>query len=417
LSTVRGVGFSNGTENLGLGKVAATREQDVPAVPDVEELEGEEHHKEHDGHGAQRSEHQQPRLVSETGGHESDDDAEDRNEQEGLQTGGVKHQVQGGVSVERQPHHENDSQHGQEHHGDGRRVATAEHVEGHLQGISKEQDGGTHNEPFPTKRGDPEGHTGQHGVRKRVRSLSGDVTVGGHEGGRVGRRHAADASGACVADGAHPEHEAQRDEQHHKGVVVGQGPSRVGDVSRHEGDEPSGEHRCALTELVVGHGSDREHRESAIDGGKSQHAEPNGVSRVGEEGFQEHGPDGHRPRKQGRSRVDTAERVGAVCVNQQVGVVGENVVDNTLHVPRVGTPGHVPVAGAKGVHRGHGVPLNADGETDEEGSSDHHSRTVRAEEHACVRWLMLAAVGPATVALVITDVVNGNADEEGEAEP
>ena len=100
-----------------------------------------------------------------------------------------------------------------------------------------------------------------------------------------------------------------------------------------------------------------------------------------------------------------------------MGIVRQNVVDDTLHVPRVRTTGHVPVAGSKSVHRRHGIPLNANGEADQEGQGHHHSSTMSTEEETSLRGFMLTKVGPTAVLFVVSEVVNSSAQEERETEP
>ena len=87
LRTVGCVRFCNRSENLGLREVAATGKQHVPSVREFEGLEHVEDGKEHRGKSPEGAEHQQPRLVPESSGHEGDGQGEAEDEQERLQTG------------------------------------------------------------------------------------------------------------------------------------------------------------------------------------------------------------------------------------------------------------------------------------------------------------------------------------------
>ena len=199
--------------------------------------------------------------------------------------------------------------------------------------------------------------------------------------------------------------------------MVGQTPSRVRDVSRHEGDQPSGENACSFAEVILGHAGNREDGQGAVNSRETEHAPPNSLVRGGDEGLQNHGTYGHGPREQRRSRVDAADGVEPVSVNDEVSVVGENVVNNPLHVPGVGAASHVPVLCTKTVHRRHGVPLNSNGETDKERHDDHEASAVGTHEEPGLRWLVLASVGPPTVIFVVADGIDTDADEERDGEP
>ena len=119
LRSVWSVGFCNRAENLRLREVATSREQDVPCVGNVKRLQDVEQGKEHRSNTCEGSQDEQPRLVAETGGDEGDGDREPEDEQEGLETGWVEHQVELRMRVERQRHQEDGGQHHQEHHAEG----------------------------------------------------------------------------------------------------------------------------------------------------------------------------------------------------------------------------------------------------------------------------------------------------------
>ena len=350
LGSVWSVGFCNGTEDLGFGKVAATGEQDVPRIGEVQRLQHVKQHEEHRCNTTKRSKDQQPRLVSESSGDEGDGDREPKDEQEGLEPGAVQHEVELWVGVERQCHQERCGQHHEEHHAKRSGIAASEHVQSDLQGVGQEEDGRTDDEPFPAKGDDAEGHTCQGSVGHGSLAMSGDVLEGTNKGQRVRRGRLGNSRRTSVLHRTEPVHEPDREEQHHKRVVVSQCPCGVRDVSGHEGDEPCSEHASALAEVILGHGGDGEHGQCAIHRRQGEHAPPNGILGGVEEGFECHGTDGHGPREEWRTWVDSTEGVEAVSVNHKVSIVGNDVVDNALHVPRVGTTGHVPVAGAKGVH-------------------------------------------------------------------
>ena len=100
-----------------------------------------------------------------------------------------------------------------------------------------------------------------------------------------------------------------------------------------------------------------------------------------------------------------------------MGVVGEDVVHDPLHVPGVRTARHVPVARSKGVHGGHGVPLNSNGQTNEESQTNHHAGAMGPEEEAGLRGLVFTAVGPAAVAFVVANGIDADGAEERDGEP
>ena len=295
LCSVGSVGFSNGSKDFGLGEVATSRQQDIPGVGQFQALEDVKNHEEDDGKSAECPQHQQPRFVSESCGNKGDGQREPKDEQEGLQSRTVKDQVQLRVSVKRQRHQERGQQHGQEQSAERRGVATAEHVQGHLKGVGKEQDRGTHNEPFPTEGDDTEGNTGEHSVGHGSLTVLSNVTVGTKERHRVRRRRFGDAHGTCILHGPKPIHEPDRDEQHHEGVVVCKCPCGMGHVSGHEGNQPRSEDACALAKVVLCHAGNGEDGQCTVNGGKAEHAPPNGVLGVFEEGFEHHGADGHGP--------------------------------------------------------------------------------------------------------------------------
>ena len=185
----------------------------------------------------------------------------------------------------------------------------------------------------------------------------------------------------------------------------------------HESDEPCSQNTCSFSKVVLGHAGNGEHGERTVDGRERKHAPPNGVFGRVQEGFECHRTDGHGPREQRRSRVDATDGIKPVSVHHQVSVVGQDVVDNSLHVPRVGPTRHVPVCGSKSVHGGSGVPLDADCKSNKERKGDHHARTVRPQEEPHLRWFVLPSVGPASVALVVSDGIHTHAQEERDGEP
>ena len=103
------------------------------------------------------------------------------------------------------------------------------------------------------------------------------------------------SSRASVLHRTQPIQEADRDEEHHKGVVVSERPRGVGDVSGHEGDEPCCDDACTLSKVIFGDDGDGEHGQCTVDSGQSEHAPPNSIFRRVEEGLQEHRTDGHGP--------------------------------------------------------------------------------------------------------------------------
>ena len=68
LCTVGCVCFCDRAENLRLGEVAATREQNIPSIGQVEGLEHIQQDEEHRGKSTEGAEDQQPRLVAESSG-------------------------------------------------------------------------------------------------------------------------------------------------------------------------------------------------------------------------------------------------------------------------------------------------------------------------------------------------------------
>ncbi len=116
MGSVWSVSFCNRTKNLGLGKVSTAGEQDVPRTGIFQCFEHVKDGKEHGRSTGECPKNEQPRLVTETGRHKGDGQRESKDEQEGLQSGRVKHQVELRVSVKRQNHQQNGGQHHEEHH-------------------------------------------------------------------------------------------------------------------------------------------------------------------------------------------------------------------------------------------------------------------------------------------------------------
>ena len=169
--------------------------------------------------------------------------------------------------------------------------------------------------------------------------------------------------------------------------------------------------------MILGHGGDGEDGQCTVNGWQAEHAPPHGILRVVEERLEGHGSNGHGPREERRTGVDTTDGVEAICIDHEVSVVGENVIHDPLHVPWVRATGHVPVPRAEGVHGRHGVPLDTDGKPDKEGQADHHACSVSTEEQTSLRGLVLAEVGPTAVALVVAHGVDPHANEERDGEP
>ena len=159
------------------------------------------------------------------------------------------------------------------------------------------------------------------------------ISVSGHERSGVRRGGPADSSGPCIAHRSQPKHEPERNEEHHKGVVISQTPCGVRDVSGHEGDEPSGEHGSSLSKLVACHGSDGENRQGPVNRRQAKDAVPHGIGT--QERLQQHGANGDGPGEERRTRVDATNGIEPVSIVHQMGIVRENVVHNPLHVPRV----------------------------------------------------------------------------------
>ncbi len=224
LGTVWSVGFSNGAKDLGFGKVAATGEQHVPSIRKVERFQHVKQHEEHGSNTTKGPKNQQPRLVAEAGGDEGDGDREPKDEQEGLETGAVEHEVELWVRIERQCHQERRGQHHEEHHAERRGITASEHVQSNLQGVSQEEDGRTDDEPFPAESDDTEGHTGQGSVGHGGLAMGSDVLEGLNKGHRVRRGRLRNSRRTGILHRSQPIHETDREEQHHERIVVSQCP-------------------------------------------------------------------------------------------------------------------------------------------------------------------------------------------------
>ena len=374
--TVRRVGFCNRTENLGLGEVACTGEQDVERVGLLEELkQPNDGHKGHSSAG-EGTQNEQPGLVAESGRHIGDGHGESEHEQQGLQARAAEDQVHARVGIERHGQEQRRAQHGQHQHVERGAVLVAEHVGRDDVDVAHEEDRRRDHETLPTEGDHAEGDTGQGRVDHGEAAVGGHVSKGAEHGGRAGVGGPREAFVTARGHGSKEPHEAERHEEHHEGVVVRVGPRRAGNVTGHHGDEPCGDDRSGLADMVACDGRDREDRQRAKDGGNGDHRPPDGVLRGGEEGLQHHGEQGDGPHKQRRTRVDAAQRIEPVCVKDEVRVLHHDVVDDALHVPRVRTAGEVPIAGPVAVHGGDDVPLGADREGHEEGRGDHDLRPV-----------------------------------------
>ena len=90
------------------------------------------------------------------------------------------------MCVERQGHEERGGQHHEDYHAERGGVATAEHVQGHLQGVGKEQNRRANHKPFPTESDDPKGHTCKDGVGHSGLPLCSHIVEGSNERERVG---------------------------------------------------------------------------------------------------------------------------------------------------------------------------------------------------------------------------------------
>ena len=198
LSTVGCVGFCDGTENLGLGEVSASRKQNIPSVGIIQGLEHVEDGKEHGSKCAEGPKDQQPGLVSESSGHKGDGQGKTEDKHERLETGWVEHEVKLWVSVEGKNHQERDGQHNEEHHAQRGGITTSEHVQSHLQSISQEKNRGADNKPFPTQSDDSEGNTGENGVGHGRLTVLSDIAESTNKGHRVSRDGLGDASGTSV---------------------------------------------------------------------------------------------------------------------------------------------------------------------------------------------------------------------------
>ena len=188
-------------------------------------------------------------------------------------------------------------------------------------------------------------------------------------------------------------------------------------MTGHHGDEPCSDDGSGLADVVTGDGGHREHGQGTKDGGDGHHRPPHGVLGGREEGFEEHRQQSDRPDEQGWTRVDATERVEAICVKDKVRVLHHDVVHNALHVPWVRTAGQVPIAGAVPVHGGNDVPLAADDEGHQESRRDHDLRPVCGPEGTGPTWRVIGTVGPTAPRFVGGDGVDGEPDEERDAEP
>ena len=154
---------------------------------------------------------------------------------------------------------------------------------------------------------------------------------------------------------------------------------RVRNVGWHEGDEPSCHNTRFLVDVLTSNRSDRENGECTIDRWKSQHCPPYSIV-TSNEWLQERCQHCNRPCKQWRTWVDAPDWIGSIRIEDKMCIVGENVINDALHVPRVRTTGHVPSVGPEGVHRWDDVPLDANNESEEERHTDHDAGPVCVPE-------------------------------------
>ena len=114
VSTVWCICFSDSAENLGLGEVSTSCEQNVPRIAEVCKLQNIKRSEEDGRSDCKCSKNEQPRLVTESSCNEHDDNGEQEDEKERLKAGSVQHQVQLWVRIERQRNQEIGQQHCQE---------------------------------------------------------------------------------------------------------------------------------------------------------------------------------------------------------------------------------------------------------------------------------------------------------------
>ena len=136
-------------------------------------------------------------------------------------------------------------------------------------------------------------------------------------------------------------------------------------VSRHECNQPSSNDTCSLSEVIFGNSSNWQDGECTINCRKSKHAPPHSI--ITKEWLKNHCTDSQRPGKQRRTWVCSTNWVESICVHDKVSILSKNVVNNTLHVPRVRTASQVETIGSKRVHGRNCVPLNSDNKANQEG--------------------------------------------------
>ena len=219
--------FSNRSENLGLGEVACSGEQHVERVGLLKELKQPNHGHEHHGGSRQGTEHEEPRLVAETGGHVRDGHRETEHEEQGLQSGAAEDEVHAWVGVEGHREKQRGPQHRQHEHAQRRAVLVPEHVGGHDVHVAHEQNRWCHDESLPAERHNAEGNAGQCSVCNGKAAMGCHVAKGAKHAVGAGVGGAGQAFIAACGHGAKEPHEAERHEEHHEGVVVRVGPRRA----------------------------------------------------------------------------------------------------------------------------------------------------------------------------------------------
>ena len=140
----------------------------------------------------------------------------------------------------------------------------------------------------------------------------------------------------------------------------------MGHVSRHECNQPSSDDTCSLSKVIFGNGGNWQDGKCTINCRKSKHAPPYSI--VTEEWLKNHSTNSQRPGKQRRTWVCSTDWVESICVHDKVSILSKDVVNDTLHVPRVRTTSHIETIGSESVHRRNCIPLNSDDKTNQEGN-------------------------------------------------
>ena len=80
--------------------------------------------------------------------------------------------------------------------------------------------------------------------------------------------------------------------------------------------------------------------------------------------------------RRGAAGVEPPHRVIAVCVKHKVGPLIGDVIDDSLHVPWIGSPRHVPLPDNRGVHGRNYIPHDSNDETYYESHADQYGVVV-----------------------------------------